>query len=566
MAKPTVTLLDAKARKAVLDGVNAIYEPVARTFGPQGKNALLFRTWNRGSRITNDGYTVSECQEPKNVAVKLAADAFKEATKRTNERCGDGTTLTTILGGRLYNDVYKILSEQGSEFTTKKNIGVTTLKKSLVESANKIKEKILESAHKIENIADLEKIAIVSVEDEKLGKVIAQMVWETGIDGFIDVVEGYKGEIETEIIKGMRFPAKVPAKTFVNNPARYEMVIKDSPILITNYALENPADFAKAFQEINNQTATLTVVAPSFSNNAMVQMVTAAKGGFFIYPVSAPSLRTEQFEDLAVYCGATFIDKNKGKILRNVKFADLGFVEKLVVKDTEAKEDAVATGGRGTLDLLNTKDGQEPVVLSPVKDRIEMLKKQITETPQENFKKLLERRVASMASAVGIIRVGDSTQASALYRKLKIEDAVYACKAALRGGYVKGAGLCLKEIATTLPENDIIIGALLEPNKRIVDSGVTEIGDEVIDPAEVIYYAVEHAVGVVSNLVTVDIITNEIEDPIPGDAETNIARAILEMVILEKKKAGLLKENEDERMRDEMGGLTTPEILALDNG
>src|SRR3990167_10586471 len=110
--RSTQTLLGKKARKAILDGVNAIYEPVSRTFGPEGKNALLYRTFNRGSRITNDGVTVSECQEPKNIFVRLASQAFKEASKKTNEKTGDGTTLTAILGGVLFNSVYKLL-EQG---------------------------------------------------------------------------------------------------------------------------------------------------------------------------------------------------------------------------------------------------------------------------------------------------------------------------------------------------------------------------------------------------------------------------------------------------------------------
>src|SRR3990167_1075954 len=147
--RTTQTLINKKARKAILDGVNAIYEPVKLTFGPEGKNALLYRTFNRGSRITNDGVTVSDCQEPKNIFVRLAAQAFKEASKKTNEKTGDGTTLTTILGGVLFNSVYKLLTEGETEFTAK-NVSVITIKRKILETSQKVKQAVKDSAKKIE--------------------------------------------------------------------------------------------------------------------------------------------------------------------------------------------------------------------------------------------------------------------------------------------------------------------------------------------------------------------------------------------------------------------------------
>lgn len=582
MSKTTSTLLGKEARKAVLQGVNSVYGPVRRTFGPQGKNALLFRTFNRGSRITNDGVTVAECQEPKNQHVRLAAQAFKESCKRTAEKVGDGTTLTTILGGKLYNDVNTLLTEGASEFTSKK-VGVMTLRKKILESAEKIKAAIKESAKKIENLGELEKIATISVEDAELGKTIAKMAMEVGIDGFIDVVEGYKGEIETEIIKGFRFPAKVPAKAFVNNPARYEMLATDCPVLITNYALDGGEGIARILQELNSSTSKLIVIAPSFSDNVLVNMVNASKAGFFLFPTKVPSLRTEQFEDLALYCGARFIDKNKGHLIRAIKATDLGFLEKLVIKDTELREDAVATGGKGereeTMTIMEEveengkkKKQMKEKVSSPIAERIATLKSQLIETKQESFKKLMERRIASMASAVGVIRVGDSTNASSLYRKLKIEDAVYACKAALRGGYVRGAGILLSELAKTLSEDDILRSALEAPYKQIQESlggsieEPIEIPENVIDPAEALYYAVEHATSVVSILSTVDIITVENEETDPGESSLQMAAAMREVAIAMKRNFGQITEGQEEAMRDSMGGLTNDEVLTLDNG
>lgn len=573
MPRPTKTILGAKARRAVLDGVMAIYEPVRRTLGPQSKKALLYRTFNRGSRIVDDGKTVGDCQDPRDPFIRLVAEAFKETCKKTDQRVGDGTTGTVVIGGKLMIDVYNQTNEGRTDFVANHSgrIGVMTMRKNILDTAKIVKDKIKEVSKKIETVEDLEKIAIVSVEDEELGKVIAKMAWEVGVDGFIDTTEGYKGEIETEVIRGMRFPAKVAAKAFVNNPNRFEMIAQDCPVFITNYAIDNANDIAPIFEKVSLTNSKMIIVAPAFSENVLVNMVNSVKAGFFIYPVLTPSLRTEQYEDLAIYCGANFIDKAKGRFLKNTKPEDLGFLAKLIVKDTEAKEDAVATGGKGTQEQIKydgKKTDENMTMTTAVKDRIELLKAQLVETKEDQFKKLMERRIASMGSAVGIIRVGDSTQASALYRKLKIEDAVYACKAALRGGYVKGGGLCLKEIAETLPDTDILKAALLAPYEQIQSSveGGIEIGPEIIDPTEAVYYAVEHATSVVANLATVEIITPEVDDPVHGEAEMAIARMLAERNIIEKKHYGQLKDNEEEFERDRLNGLTVDEMVSLDNG
>ena len=590
--RTTTTILGEKARKAVLRGVTAVYEPTHRTFGPQGKNALLYRTFNRGSRITNDGFTVAEVQEPKDPFARLAATTFKEACKKTNEKVGDGTTGTAILGGVLYQTVYNLLGE-GASYTSKNvgETGVMSIRRKILESAERVKKAIQERATKIDSLQDLEKIAIVSVEDVELGKTIARVAYDIGVDGFIDVVEGFKGEVEVEVIKGQRFPAKIGAKAFVNNPARYEMVVQDCPVLLTNHSLDNAGDYANTLAEIRKASSKIVIIAPSFSQNTLIDFVQATKNGYFIFPVAVPSLRTEVFEDLAIYFDAKFIDKNKGQNLRSVTPQSLGFVEKLVVKDTEAKEDAVATGGRGSFEKdmsvevktkKKVKRGQEEIekeekthevkFTSPIAHRIEVLKGQLAETQDPKFKALMERRIANMASAVGIIRVGDTTQASSLYRKLKIEDAVYACKAALRGGYVRGAGVFLKEIADTLEDDDILKKALMAPYEQIQASlgGDTEhpiaIGEDIIDPAEAIYYAVDHATSVVASLATVDSITVEQDDPIHGEGEFAIADALRELVINDRIHKGQITENEREMERDRMGGLTDDEFIKLDRG
>ncbi|HEX9804235.1 MAG TPA: hypothetical protein VGA67_00985, partial [Candidatus Dojkabacteria bacterium] len=240
--------------------------------------------------------------------------------------------------------------------------------------------------------------------------------------------------------------------------------------------------------------------------------------------------------------------------------------EKLVVKDIEIREDAIALGGGGNRNEKIKFKGEEMQTESAVKNRIETLKGQLEETKDIRFKQLIERRIASMNSAVGIIKVGGSTNAESLYRKLKIEDGVFACKAALRGGYVKGGGLCLKEISDNLENNDIIKQAIREPYDIIQNSieGGVKITNDIIDPAEAVYYAVEFSTQVVANLATVEVITAEAEDPLTGEGEFEIAKWLREMVISKKVELGQIKENEVEMWKDAFGGLSYEEHNLLD--
>lgn len=557
MSRPTLTITGKAARRAIVRGVNAVYEPVAKTLGPQGRNVLLYRTYNRGPRITNDGVTVSECIDPIDVYEKIAAQAFKEGAKKTNERVGDGTTTTTVLAGYLLNHVDAILSEHESSIvSTSKTPGVMSIRKDIFTQAKIVKDRVRALAQKVNDLETLEKIGIISVEDEELGKKIAAISWQLGPDGHIDVVEGFKGEIETDVITGMRFPAKVGHRAFVTNPARYEMVIDDSHILVTDYPMNDPRLIAEVIK--NTALTKIVILAPSFSKNVLDNIAIAFKNGVHIFPVTTPALRTEQYEDIAVYVGAKFVSKAKNQRVEKTIMSELGYFDKMIVKDTEAKEDAVITGGRGSKRLATARKSEDGTIIdselqSPVDERVAMLKSQITEQKNEMFRKMFERRIASLSSGVGVIRVGGATQAESLYQKLKIEDAVYACRAALRGGYVIGAGLCLQQISEELGEDNILYKTLREPHQRIQDNAGNSLEintDKVIDPADVVYFAVEHATSLIANLITVEVIIPEKPEIDQGDALCIVAESIDKFTRRYAEHHGLVKEGEDEVERD----------------
>lgn len=545
----TSTLTGSPARKKILAGVNRVYDPVKLTLGPAGRNALLPRTWNRGPRITNDGYTVIELARlVKDPHERLAAEAFAEASQKTNQLAGDGTTGTSVFAGSLFNENAEKIGDDTPviEVNGNSKVNVRALRKEMKEAKDLVLEEIKKKSKPVKTIADLEKIARISigVEDEEISKTVAQMVWKLGrdsagnfVDNYIDTTEGYKGEIETETIEGMRFPAKVADKAFITNPERFEMVAKDTKILLTNYTLDNPVQVAQMLGKL--QQPKIAIFAPEFSSQVLQMLLKNSEKGLLFYPVKCPALRTEQLEDLAAYTNAVIIDKTKGHSLDTAQPANLGFAAKIVVKDVENREDAILIGGQGQ----GSKE---------VKDRQEILKGQMKEARNDMTKGQLERRIANLSAAVGVIRVGSSTSGEGLYLKLKIEDGVFACKAALQEGYVKGGGLCLKEIAEKLPKN-ILTESLKAPYEQIQkNSGGIEVGAEVIDPTKVVRLIVEHGVAIVSTLITAEISIANTREKSPGEGYEDIAKSILAFTRLYGKHHSLLKDNEDyeEQMRN----------------
>jgi chaperonin GroEL len=424
------------------------------------------------------------------------------------------------------------------------------LRRELLNDKDKVVEAINKSATKVKDLDDLKKIATISIgkEDEETAHKVAETVWnlargESGEykDAQIDVTEGYKGEIEIEENYGMRFPAKLAHRAFINKPERFEMEAEDVRVLITNYRLDNPQEIV---QTLNNlQVPKVAIFAPHFSLPVIQTLINTTKNGLFCYPVLCPALRTEILEDLATYTGAVIIDKDSGRRLDTATMDNLGFADKITTRDVESKEDAVLMGGKG--EKLKRSDGNK------VTKRIETLKKQLPETKNEMSRVQLEKRIANLQAAMGVIRVGASTNAELLFLKLKIEDGVYACKAALQEGYVKGGGLCLKEIAEKMSKSKLY-KALQEPYAQIQRNagGLLKIEDDVIDPAKVVRLEVEHAVSVASSMITTGIIVPERRNRTEYEGNMQIAKAVAKSAYYTAKHHNLLQESEDEAEAD----------------
>lgn len=558
MGKKTKQVFHNQAREVILRAVTRIYDAVRLTMGPSGGNALMYGVFGRSHRITNDGVTVAGVIEPKNEWEGLVVSAVQDAAKRTNEQAGDATTCTVVLLGRLVRSIFADLSALSS-FAGTGGTSVMKIRNELLEAGKQVEEKIAEAARKVESLEDLKKVATISTESAELGDLVADMSWKVGVDGFILVNEGFGGKITSEIIEGARFPAKVPGKGFINNPARMEMVAKDVAVLLTNYELRNPRELAQAINPLLKNNPKLAVLAPEFSQEVLADLWKAnykllgggaiEKTGIEIYPIKTPSLRTEQWEDLEVYFGAKFIDKKKDQKLLGIDESALGFAESITVKDSAVREDAVALGGKGA----RVSEIQGMPVASLVQERIKNLKAQIEIEKEEQDKNLLRQRIASLGSAVGVIRVSADSDSETYYLKKKIEDGVYSCRSALEEGWVKGGGLCLKEIADEI-DNKYLKDALRAPYEQIQENAEEElkIGDDVIDAAKAIRLAVKHAVSAAASLATVKVIIAEERDKQPWEAHEYVGDAILQFARYWAKREGILDENKQEIERDRM--------------
>jgi len=551
MDKSTSPLVGAEARRKILSGVRKVLEVIAPTLGPAGMSVLLPRTWNRGPRNADDGYMASQNVILEDEHERLAADTFKESIKLTNQIAGDGTTGTGVLAGHIINKIFSflpthgvpIVAPPGQKMPSRKS--VRQIRKELLEAKDQVIVAIKEQAKPIKTLADLERVALVSIgkEDETVAKTVAKTVWEVArdvngnyVNNHIDVVEGYKGELEVEIVRGMRFPAKVAHRAFITNPERFEMIAEDTAVFITNHKLDNPILVQKLLE--NCKVAKIAFFASDFSPIVIKYLIDVTKGGLFCYPIKCAALRTEQMIDLAVYTGSNVCDKDTGAKIETTSYSDLGFASKIVVRDTENKDEAVLLGGKGE----KIKRGEKNLIT----ERQEVLKKQLLEAKNDLSKIVLERRIANLSSAVGVIRVGASSTSESLYLKLKIEDGVFSCKGALEEGYVQGGGLCLKKIAEKLPEN-ILTESLKAPYEQIQKNagGFLEIEKDVIDPTKVVRLIVEHGVSVAATLLTTHAVVPEIREKSPAEGYEAIARAIMVYTKLQARVQGLLKENED---------------------
>lgn len=526
-----VVLIGTDARNAIRNAVRIVGEAVSRTLGPYGRNGLIDRgRRDRSPLNTNDGVSIAkslrldgkirigddviECTE----AEDRVAHTIIEAATRTDQQAGDGTTTATTLTRAIVETGLDKIPAEEIQVPGSRSMSVMAIAHQLEDEKQRAVSILKEMSEPVDTLEKLKDVAFTSLENREVADIVAEAVYTVGKDGFVTIEEGYEGKVEAETVKGMKIYGKVAATYMYTNDKR-QSVYTNTPVLVTNATFATLAPLQKLFGEMQNsdeakQFTGLVIMASKFEASALRQIYAIAQQTaqktqgatpFRILAVKVPSLTDEELEDVAAYLGAKFIntDSKIGGKVEKIRYSDLGFAEKLVAGEDET----IIIGGKGTkLTDAEAINGDAPQTL--VDARLAKLRDTFEVEHDEMFKNKLKRRIEILSGGVSVIRVGAQTDTEKAYLKLKVEDAMNACKCALQEGIVPGGGKALQAIAEQLGEDALLYSALCSPYERIQYNagGDLDIPDTVIDPTKVVRCALENAVSVAKQLITTEVI------------------------------------------------------------
>jgi len=505
MKEYKILAIGEEATEKLQSGANQVCDMVKLTLGPYGQNVVIDQARiHRKPRITNDGVTIARFITLKDDLENQGAQVVIQGALKTNELCGDGTTSTMVL-------IKKILDEVKNKYDFNNKLGgsdsVVKVKKQLETEAKEVIEKLKKQAKAVKTDEDLNVIAKTAVEDEEMGMIIADMMRIIGNDGHIVVEDTYGEKIETEIVSGMRFEGKYAEDFMITKPGRKEAEMKDPLIFITNQEIEDVDQIAKVTMTASQAgVRNIVIFSPNFTRDVLLNMYKSLffKDPFRVLAIKTPSLLKDMYRDIAIYTGGKFYDKKTFKDdIRNFMLEDFGRAKSVMGNGVENGSEVFITKGKG--------DKKE------IEKQVAKIKEQIKIEPVEDIRNRFKRRIASLSGGVGIIRMGARSDVSKYYRKDKIDDAIYATKAALEEGIVKGGGLALKDIAKTLPKDYLLKEILKAPFEQIVNNSGGQLTEKdmvtIFDPAKVVRISLENAIDVASTLITAGgIIANKRND------------------------------------------------------
>lgn len=409
------------ARQKLYKGVQALADSVKVTLGPKGRNVILDKKYG-APLITNDGVTIAKEIELKDPEENMGAQLVKEVSTKTNDAAGDGTTTATILAEAMIGEGLKHLKEGANAVQLKKGIkgAVGAIEKALGEMAVQIgdsKEKIAQ-------------VATVSAQDEEVGNLIADVMDLVGNDGVITVEESQTMGIEKEVVEGMQFDNGYVSPYFVTDPSRMEASYDDVKILITDKKISSIQDLLPLLEKVaQTGKKELVIISEDIDGEALATLVlNKLRGTFNVLAVKAPAFgdrRKEMLRDIAVLTGATVITEEIGLKLDAAELSHLGEARRVV-------------SDKDTTTIVDGK-GDKP----SIEARVDELKVLLSKTSSDFDKEKLQERLGKLAGGVGVIKVGAATEVELKERKLKIEDALNATRAAVEEGIVPGGGVAL---------------------------------------------------------------------------------------------------------------------------
>ena len=532
MAKQIVYGEDA--RKALQSGIDQLADTVKITLGPKGRNVVLDKKFG-APLITNDGVTIAKEIELEDAFENMGAQLVKEVSVKTNDVAGDGTTTATLLAQALVNEGMKNVAAGANPMVLKKGISMA------VDEAVKA---ITENSKAISGTDDIARVATISSADEYIGKLIAEAMEKVSTDGVITVEESKTAETYSEVVEGMMFDRGYIAPYMVTDTDKMVAEIDDALILITDKKISNTQEILPLLEQIVQSGRKLVIIAEDVEGEALTTLVlNKLRGTFTCVAVKAPGFgdrRKEMLQDIAILTGGTVITSDLGLELKDATIDQLGRARQVKI----TKEDTIIVDGQG--------DQHE------IKNRVSQIRQQIENTTSDFDREKLQERLAKLAGGVAVIKVGASTEIEMKEKKMRIEDALSATKAAVEEGIVAGGGVALinaipavaKLLDTTTGDTktgvQIVLKALEAPIKQIaknaglegsvivenirredkVGYGFNALEEEytdmisagIVDPTKVTRSALQNAASVASMVLTTESLVADIKEPAPAAA------------------------------------------------
>ena len=407
------------ARKALQIGVDKLADAVKVTLGPKGRNVVLDKKYG-SPLITNDGVTIAKEIELDDPFENMGASLVKEVSVKTNDAAGDGTTTATVLAQNLIREGMKNVAAGANPMVVKKGIS------NAVDTAVAA---IVENSKKVSGSDDIARVATVSSGDEFIGKLIAEAMEKVSADGVITVEESKTAETYSEVVEGMQFDRGYITPYMVTDSEKMEAVIDDALILITDKKISNIQEILPLLEQIVKMGKQLVIIAEDIEGEALSTLiVNKLRGTFTCVGVKAPGFgdrRKEMLQDIAILTGGQVISSELGLELNTTDISQLGTARQVKI----TKENTIIVDGNGDKNAI--------------KDRIGQIRNSIAATTSDFDKEKLQERLAKLSGGVAVIKVGAATEVEMKEKKLRIEDALSATKAAVEEGIVAGGGVAL---------------------------------------------------------------------------------------------------------------------------
>lgn len=470
-----IIIFNSEAREALKNGIDKVANAVKTTIGPRGKNVVLERSYG-GPMITNDGVTIARDIILKDKFENMGAEILKEVASKTNDLAGDGTTTSMIIA--------QAIIEEGMKKTTM-GVNAMGIKAGIEKATEEIVKELKLMAKPINNKGEIQQVATISAESEKIGKIIADTIDKVGKDGVVTVEESQSFGVESEVVKGMEFNNGYISPYMVTNAERMEAEFKDTPILLVDKKISTIKEILPVLEKLaETGKKDLVIIAEDVDGEALATFVlNKIRGAFNILAVKAPGFgnaKSETLEDIAVMVGAKVVTEKTGMKLEKIGLDVLGSANKVL----STKGNTIIVGGKGKK--------QE------IENRILSLKGQLGAGISKFDKEKIQERIAKLSGGIAVIKVGASTETEMKYLKLKIEDAVNATKAAIEEGIIIGGGSALVKIAQKLENKNfkstlknfesefqvgfnIVVKALEAPLRQIAINSGKDDGSVIVD-------------------------------------------------------------------------------------